>query len=106
MKLVDHRNSWLWWRCKGLTLLSMYQIEVESPCIVEVAGDELTMIRPDVIRLLLSVAAKFADFLDEKLADIVDGKFADLVDESLKDPAQITKSSRRDPHGRRQLTRG
>jgi hypothetical protein len=24
--------------------------------------------------------------------------------EKLKDPAQITKSSRRDPHGRRQLT--
>jgi hypothetical protein len=24
----------------------------------------------------------------------------------LKDPARITKSSRRDPHGRRQLTRG
>jgi hypothetical protein len=33
-------------------------------------------------------------------------KFADLVDENLKDPARITKSSRRDPHGRRQLTRG
>jgi hypothetical protein len=25
--------------------------------------------------------------------------------EKLKDPAQITKSSRRDPHGQRQLTR-
>jgi hypothetical protein len=25
--------------------------------------------------------------------------------EKLKDPARITKSSRRDPHGRRQLTR-
>jgi hypothetical protein len=32
-------------------------------------------------------------------------KFADLVDENLKDPARMTKSSRRDPHGRRQLTR-
>jgi hypothetical protein len=32
-------------------------------------------------------------------------KFADLVDGNLKDPARITKSSRRDPHGRRQLTR-
>jgi hypothetical protein len=32
-------------------------------------------------------------------------KFADLVDENLKDPAQMTKSSPRDPHGRRQLTR-
>jgi hypothetical protein len=26
--------------------------------------------------------------------------------EKLKDPARITKSSHRDPHGRRQLTRG
>jgi hypothetical protein len=32
-------------------------------------------------------------------------KFADLVDGNWKDPARITKSSRRDPHGRRQLTR-
>jgi hypothetical protein len=32
-------------------------------------------------------------------------KFADLVDKNLKDPARITKSSRHDPHGRRQLTR-
>jgi hypothetical protein len=74
------------------------------------------------IRLLLSAATKFADLVDEKFpdlvdekftdlvdekfTDLVDEKFADLVDESLKDPARITKSSRRDPHGRRQLTRG
>jgi hypothetical protein len=44
----------------------MYQIEVEPPRVVEVAAAELTMIRPDVIRLLLSVAAKFADFLNGK----------------------------------------
>jgi hypothetical protein len=40
---------------------------------------------------------KFPDLVDEKFADLVDEKFADLVDESLKDPARITKSSRRDP---------
>jgi hypothetical protein len=48
------------------------------------------MIRRDAVSLLLSAVAKFAD----------------LVDENLKDPARITKSSRRDPHGRRQLMRG
>jgi hypothetical protein len=32
-------------------------------------------------------------------------KFVDLVDENLKDPVRMTKSSRRDPHGQRQLTR-
>jgi hypothetical protein len=47
------------------------------------------MIRREAIWLLLLVAAKFAD----------------LVDEKLKDPAQMIKSSRRYPHGRRQLTR-
>jgi hypothetical protein len=74
----------------------------------------LKMIRRDAVSLLLSAVAKFADLVDEKFpdlvdekfADLVDEKFADLVDESLKDPARITKSSRRDPHGRRQLTRG
>jgi hypothetical protein len=35
----------------------------------------------------------------------VAAKFADLIDENLKDPTRITKSSRRDPHGRCQLTR-
>jgi hypothetical protein len=45
----------------------MYRIEVEPPRVVKVAADELTMIRPDVIRLLLSVAAKFADFLDQRV---------------------------------------
>jgi hypothetical protein len=66
----------------------------------------LKMIRRDAVSLLLSAVAKFADLVDEKFPDLVDEKFADLVDESLKDPARITKSSRRDPHGRRQLTRG
>jgi hypothetical protein len=45
----------------------VYQIEVEPPRVVEVAAAELTMIRPDVIRLLLSAAAKFADLLDVKV---------------------------------------
>jgi hypothetical protein len=64
--------------------------------------------------MLLLGAAKLADLVDEKFpdlvdeifSDLVDKKFPDLVDESLKDPARITKSSHRDPHGRRQLTRG
>jgi hypothetical protein len=34
--------------------------------------------------LLLSVAAKFADLVDEKFADLVDEEFADLVDEKVK----------------------
>jgi hypothetical protein len=59
----------------------------------------------ETIWLLLSAAVKFADLTDEKFPDLVDKKFPDLVDEKLKDPARITKSSRRDPHGRRQLTR-
>jgi hypothetical protein len=58
-----------------------------------------------MICLLLSAAAKFADLVDEKFPDLVNEKFADLVDESLKDPARITKSSHRDPHRRRQVTR-
>jgi hypothetical protein len=66
----------------------------------------LLMMLREPIWPLLAAAAKFVDLVDEKLADIADGKFADLVDENLKDPARITKSSRRDPHGRRQLTRG
>jgi hypothetical protein len=37
---------------------------------------------------------------------LVPAKLVDLVDENLKDPARITKSSRRNPHGRRQLTKG
>jgi hypothetical protein len=48
------------------------------------------MNRLDAIRLMLLLAA---------------AKFADVVDEKLKDPARITKSSCRDPHGWRQLTR-
>jgi hypothetical protein len=73
------------------------------------ADDEVDLKHMDiaeVIWLLLSAVAKFADLVDEKFSDLVDKKFPDLIDESLKDPARITKSSRRDPHGWRQLTRG
>jgi hypothetical protein len=63
--------------------------------------------------LLLPAVAKFADLLDEKVADLVDENLLILSMKNLlilsmkklKDPARITKSRRRDPHGRRQLTR-
>jgi hypothetical protein len=55
--------------------------------VIAVAWD-FGLILFETIWLLLSTAAKFADFL-----------------EKLKDPARMIKSSRRNPHGRRQLTR-
>jgi hypothetical protein len=45
----------------------------EYDVVDEVEALEL-MNRLDVIRLLLSAAAKFTDLVDEKLADIADGK--------------------------------
>jgi hypothetical protein len=50
-----------------MSLLSMYQIEVEPPCVVEAVASDLTIIRPDVIRLQLSAAAKFVDLIDGKV---------------------------------------
>jgi hypothetical protein len=55
--------------------------------VIAVAWD-FGLILFETIWLLLSAAAKFADLL-----------------EKLKDPAWMIKSSRRDLHGRRQLTR-
>jgi hypothetical protein len=68
--------------------------------------EAIWMLPPVAEKFADLVDEKFADLVDENFADLVDENFADLVDENLKDPAQITKSSRRDPHGRRQLTRG